>query len=605
MQDKYNNQIIRNFSVIAHIDHGKSTLSDRLIQAVNLVSDRQFRNQILDTMDLERERGITIKSQAITLPYTGSNGEKYILNLIDTPGHVDFAYEVRRALACCEGVLLVIDASQGVEAQTLANMYMAFDLDLEIIPILNKIDLPSADEERTLLQVEEDLGLEAEEAISVSAKTGQNIEQIFEALINRIPPPTGNIGNPLSALIFDSIYDPYRGVIIFCRIFEGTLRPGDKIRLWSTKAVHEVEEIGVFGLQRVKQKELHAGEVGYIIAGLKKIEETKIGDTITNDKQPCDKPLPGFREVKPVVFSSIYPVVQEDYNDLFTAIEKLNLNDAAFTYEKDTSIALGHGFRCGFLGLLHLEIVQQRLEREFNLSMFLTTPSVRYRFVQTDGTELWVDNPSDYPEPSTVQTAFEPFIKASIMTPDRYVGALMQLCKERRGEKTEISYISTGRVELSAELPLAEIIYDFYDRLKTLSQGYASYDYEVIDYRPSSVVMMDILVNGEKLDALSLIIYKDSAVPRARQVCKRLRDEIPRQQFKIPIQGAIGGQIIARETISALRKDVLGKCYGGDITRKKKLLEKQRKGKRKMKMVGQVAVPQSAFLAVLKSNEDN
>jgi len=604
MSSDFSPSNIRNFSVIAHIDHGKSTLSDRLIQATDIVSIRDFRDQILDSMDLERERGITIKSQAVTLPYIDKKGNKFQLNLIDTPGHVDFTYEVTRALSCCEGVLLVIDASQGVQAQTLANLYMAFDLDLVIIPVINKIDLVSADVERTMLQIDEDLGLSSDDAIAVSAKTGQNIEEIFKALIQRIPAPQGKPDNPLSALIFDSLYDAYRGVIIFCRVFEGEVRAGDHVRLWSTNAVHSVEEVGIFSLERKATAALHAGEVGYIIAGIKKIEDARVGDTITLQDNPCSGPLPGFREVKPVVFSSIYPVVQEEYGDLEVAMEKLNLNDAAFSYDKDTSVALGHGFRCGFLGLLHLEIIQERLEREFDLSLFLTSPSVRYHFFLEDGSELFIDNPTEYPDPTRVKAVHEPFIKASIMTPQTYIGPLMLLFKERRGINSAMNFIGTGRVELTCEMPLSEVLYDFYDRLKTLSQGYASYDYELIDYRPSQVVKLDILVNGEKVDALSQIIHKDSAVTRARQICKRLREEIPKQQFKIPIQGAIGGQIIARETINPFRKDVLAKCYGGDITRKKKLLEKQKKGKKRMKIVGSVEIPQSAFLAVLKTEQE-
>ncbi|MBN2381807.1 elongation factor 4 [bacterium] len=602
--DTFNPAHIRNFSVIAHIDHGKSTLSDRLIQATDVVSARDFRDQILDTMDLERERGITIKSQAVTLPVVDKAGQQYILNLIDTPGHVDFTYEVTRALSCCEGVVLVVDATQGVQAQTMANLYMALDLDLFVIPVINKIDLISADVEGTMLQIDEDLGLSTEDILSVSAKTGQNIDQLLAAIIERIPAPKGQPDQPLSALIFDSLYDAYRGVIIFCRVFEGTVQAGDEIRLWSTNAVHLVEEVGIFSLNRKAVPVLHAGEVGYIIAGIKKIEDARVGDTITQNSRPCLKALPGFREIKPVVFSSIYPTVQEDYGDLEAAVEKLNLNDAAFTFDKDSSIALGHGFRCGFLGLLHLEIVQERLEREFNLSLFLTSPSVRYHFIMQDGSEQFIDNPALYPDPTEIKQVFEPYIKASIMTPQTYIGPLMLLFKERRGTNSQMNFISSGRVELTCEMPLAEVLYDFYDRLKTVSQGYASYDYELIDYRPSQVVKVDILVNGEKVDALSQILHKDNAVARARQICKRLRDEIPRQQFKIPIQGAIGGQIIARETINPYRKDVLAKCYGGDITRKKKLLEKQKKGKKKMKVVGSVEIPQSAFLAVLKSEPE-
>jgi GTP-binding protein LepA len=595
---------IRNFSIIAHIDHGKSTLSDRLIQAANLIPERDFKNQILDTMDIERERGITIKSQAITLPYTAKDGQEYMLNLIDTPGHVDFTYEVSRSLASCEGVLLVIDASQGVEAQTMANLYMAMEHDLEIVPVINKIDLPSADIERVKQQIDEDLGLDSESALLVSAKEGIGIEETLEAIVMQLPPPKGDPQAPLQALIFDSHYDPYRGTIVYCRIFEGHVKAGDTIRFMSNKATYKVEEVGIFRLVRVPLKVLSGGQVGYIIAGIKKVGDTKCGDTITLHDRPCEAPLPGFRVVKPVVFSSIYPVAADDYEELAGALEKLILNDASLVYEKDSSVALGFGFRCGFLGLLHLEVVQERLEREFGLSLILTAPSVRYKCYLNDGTPLVVDNPALYPDPSTIHKTEEPYIKASIMIPERYMGAVMKLCLDRRGENSNYQYMKSNRIEITFELPLAEVIYDFYDKLKTVTQGYGSFDYELIDYRESDLVKLDILVNGERVDALSQLVHRDRAVQRARHACEKLKDEIPRQMFKIAIQGAIGSKIISRETISAFRKDVTAKCYGGDITRKRKLLEKQKKGKKRMKMVGNVMIPQSAFLSVLKRDTD-
>lgn len=595
---------IRNFSIIAHINHGKSTLSDRLIQATGIISDRDFKDQILDTMDIERERGITIKSQAVSLPYTAEDGYTYTLNLIDTPGHVDFTYEVSRSLASCEGVLILVDASQGVEAQTVANLYMAMDHDLEIIPVINKIDLPAADVDWVRQQIEDDLGLDPAGAILASAKEGIGVDEVLEAIVKRLPAPAGDPDSPLQALIFDSHYDPYRGTIIHCRIFEGTVRPGDTIRFMYNNATYRVEEVGVFQIDRVRKDMLSAGGVGYIIAGVKTVNDTRCGDTITNDNRPCAAPLPGFREIKPVVFSSIYPVASDGYEDLAMAVDKLKLNDASLMYEKDTSAALGFGFRCGFLGLLHLEIVQERLEREFDLSLIITSPSVKYIFIMTDGATEVVDNPALYPDPAKIAKTQEPYIRAAIMMPDRYLGVVIKLCLERRGVNAKHQYIGNKRIELTCELPLAEVIYDFYDRLKTVTQGYGSFDYELIDYRDSDLVKLDILINGEKVDALSQLVYRDGAYDRARYACEKLKKEIPRQMFRIAIQGAIGAKIIARETISAYRKDVTAKCYGGDITRKRKLLEKQKKGKRRMKMVGSVMIPQSAFLAVLKRDTE-
>ncbi|MCL4504291.1 MAG: translation elongation factor 4 [Deltaproteobacteria bacterium] len=592
---------IRNFSIIAHIDHGKSTLADRLIQWTGMVEERQFRDQILDTMDLERERGITIKSNTISLPYTADDGQEYELNLIDTPGHVDFSYEVSRALASCEGVLLLVDASQGVEAQTVANLYLAMEHDLAIIPVINKIDLPAADIEGVKEQIDRELGLDPEMAILCSAKEGIGIDAVLEAIAAQIPPPKGSPDQPLSALIFDANYDSYRGTVVSCRVFDGNVKPGDIIRLMSNNAAYKVEEVGVFRLQREPRKVLNAGMVGYIIANIKTVSDTRIGDTITLDANPAAKPLPGFKEVKPVVFASIYPISADDYQDLAEALEKYKLNDAALVYQKDASAALGLGFRCGFLGLLHLEIVQERLEREFNLAIIMTVPGVRYEFILADDREVTVDNPMHYPDPSSIKGSREPFIRAHILIPERFVGAVMKLCLERRGVNSSFSYPSPGRVEISFEMPLAEVIIDFYDRLKTITQGYGSFDYELLDYRPSDLVKLDILVNHEKVDALSMIVHRDKAREWGVRVCDRLKDEIPKQQFKIAIQGAIGGQIISRSTISAFRKDVTAKCYGGDITRKRKLLEKQKAGKKRMKMVGAVEIPQSAFVAVLKT----
>ncbi len=595
---------IRNFSIIAHIDHGKSTLADRLIQFTGVCNERNFQDQLLDNMDIERERGITIKSNAISLPYRAKDGKDYILNLIDTPGHVDFSYEVSRSLASCEGVLLLIDAAQGVQAQTLANLYLAMEHNLEIIPVINKIDLPSADIERVLEEIDSELGLDPETHIKASAKEGIGIEEILEAVVQRIPPPRGSTDHPLAALIFDAKYDAYRGTIIYCRVFEGSVKAGDIIKFMYNGANYKVEEVGHFLLTRAKREKLSAGEVGYIIAGVKTVSDVRTGDTITLQDKSCNGPLPGFKEVKPVVFASIYPIASDDYQDLADSLEKYKLNDASFIYEKDSSAALGQGFRCGFLGLLHLDIVQERLEREFDLSIILSVPSVRYRFSLKDGGTLYVDNPTHYPDPVSIAKGEEPYIRASMMLPERYLGTVMKLCMEKRGVNSNLNYTGPGRAELSYEMPLAEVIYDFYDRFKSVTQGYGSFDYDIIDYRESNLVLMDILVNGEKVDALSQIVHRERARARALIACDRLKDEIPRQMYKIAIQGAIGGEIIARSTISAFRKDVTAKCYGGDITRKRKLLEKQKEGKKRMKMIGSVSIPQSAFLAVLKSDND-
>ena len=595
---------IRNFSIIAHIDHGKSTLADRLIEYTGVSNERTSKNQILDNMDIERERGITIKSQAISLPYQARNGKAYSLNLIDTPGHVDFSYEVSRALVSCEGVLLLIDAAQGVQAQTLANLYLAVELGLEVIPIINKIDLPSADVERVIEQIDSELGLDPDTHLTCSAKEGTGIEEILEAIVERIPRPKGNMDAPLAALIFDAQYDPFRGTVIHCRVFDGAVKSGDIVRFMFNNATYKVEEVGHFLLTRQARDNLSAGEVGYIIAGVKTVSDVRSGDTITLHNRPCEKPLPGFKEIKPVVFASIYPIASDDYEELAVSLEKYKLNDASFIYQKDSSTALGQGFRCGFLGLLHLEIVQERLEREYDLSIILSVPSVRYRFTLKDGTLIDVDNPAHYPDPSAIIRSEEPYIRATMMMPEKYLGAVMKLCMEKRGVNSTLNYTGPGRAELIYEIPLAEVIYDYYDRFKSVTQGYGSFDYDVIDYREGSLVLLDILVNGEKVDALSQIVHRDRARARGLLACERLKDEIPRQMFKIAIQGAIGGEIVARTTISAFRKDVTAKCYGGDITRKRKLLEKQRKGKKRMKMIGSVSIPQSAFLAVLKSGTE-
>ena len=594
---------IRNFSIIAHIDHGKSTLADRFIQQCGMITDREFRDQLLDDMDIERERGITIKSQTICLPYKAKDGKEYLLNLVDTPGHVDFSYEVSRALAACEGALLLIDAAQGVEAQTLANLYLAMEAELTIIPVINKIDLPAADVEATTLQIEEDLGLDPQHIRACSAKTGRGVAEVLEAVVTLLPRPTGDPDSPLEALIFDARYDSFRGTIISCRIFQGRVKPGDVITFMYNSAVHKVEEVGLFRMSKEPQKELVAGQVGYIIAGVKTVSDTRAGDTITHRDRPCANPLPGFKEVKQVVFSSLYPITTDDYEDLAVALEKLKLNDSALSFQKDSSTALGFGFRCGFLGLLHLEVVQERLEREFDISLILTVPTVLYRFTLNDGHTVEIDNPAYFPEPTTIARTDEPYIKASILMPERYMGAVMNLCMERRSINTRYHYPMPGRIEFISEIPLAEVIYDFYDKLKSITQGYGSFDYELADYRESDLVKLDILVNGERVDALSQLVHRTKARERGLHACERLKEEIPRQMFKIAIQAAIGAAIVARTTISALRKDVTAKCYGGDITRKRKLLEKQKAGKKRMKTVGNVDIPQKAFLAVLKSEQ--
>ena len=594
----------RNFCIIAHIDHGKSTLADRFIQLSKLVEDRDFHDQLLDSMDIERERGITIKSQAVTL-HVDVDGTEYAFNLVDTPGHVDFSYEVSRAISSCEGAVLLIDASQGVEAQTLSNLYLALEHDLDVVPAINKIDLPSAEVDGCLHQIEHDLGLDPADAVLVSGKTGQGVTDLLAAIVKQIPPPTGDCDAPLQALVFDSHYDPYRGVIVHVRVFDGTLHEGQAVQLVSNGARYTIEEVGRFKIQLERAKTIGAGDVGYFIAGIKTIRDVRVGDTVTGAQHPVTTPLPGFREVKPVVYSSVYPVDSNDYEELTRAMEKLSLNDAALVFQKDTSAALGHGFRCGFLGLLHLEVVQERLEREFGLTIVLTAPSVEYHIKRTSGETLSINNPLEYPQANTVAQAHEPYIKASIITPDTYLGPMITLCTEKRGIQKDLVYLDTQRVEVIYELPLAEVLFDFYDKLKSLSRGYASFDYEELDYRPVELVRLDILVNGKPVDALSQLVFRGHAEARARAACRRLRNEISRHQFKIPLQGAIGGTVIARETISALRKDVTAKCYGGDITRKRKLLEKQREGKKRLKMVGNVEIPQSAFLSVLKGEPED
>ena len=596
-------ELIRNISIIAHIDHGKSTLADRLIQHVGLVNEREFRDQILDTMDIERERGITIKSNTVTMPYTAKDGNTYKINLIDTPGHVDFSYEVSRALASCDGALLLVDASQGVEAQTIANLYKAMEDELAIVPVINKIDLPSADTDGTLEEIEDELGLPMETAVMCSAKTGEGVEDVFEAVVKHIPPPSGDAEAPLRALVFDAQYTPYRGTIVNFRVVDGTLRVGDRVRLMNTGKVHDIEELGLMQVKLVPVAELRAGDVGYLFAGIKTVADARVGDTVTLDRAPAEQPLPGFEPVKPMVFSSIYPMASGDYEDLTAAMEKLSLNDASLAYQKDSSAALGLGFRCGFLGLLHLDVVQQRLEREYGLSLVLTVPTVVYRVTLADGSAVEVDNPSYYPDPAQIVRAEEPFVRGSIMTPSRYIGTVMDLCLGARGVNSKTNYLSRGRVDIQFDLPLAEIIYHFYDNLKRITQGYGSLDYTMLDYRDTDLVKVDILVNGERLDALSHLTHRSKARSNALHACKRLEETIPRQQFKIAIQGAVGGTIIARRTLNAYRKDVTAKCYGGDVTRKRKLLETQKRGKKKMKMAGNVAVPQEAFIAVLKTEQ--
>ena len=596
---------IRNFSIIAHIDHGKSTLADRLLEECNAIDRREMEDQILDSMDLERERGITIKARAVQLTYTADDGETYDLNLIDTPGHVDFSYEVSRSLAACEGAVLVVDASQGVEAQTLANTFLATDAGLEVLPVINKIDLPSARPEEVKQEIEDIIGLEAEDAPEISAKNGINIHSVLEKIVSGVPAPTGSRTAPLQALIFDSQYDSYRGVIVYLRVKEGTLTPGMDIKMMATGAVYKVVEVGTMNpLGLTPRDSLGAGEVGYLTASIKTVSDTRVGDTVTGLENPAPEPLPGYRAVQPMVYSGVYPADGAKYQDLRDALEKLKLNDASFVYEPESSIALGFGFRCGFLGLLHMEIIQERLEREYNLDLITTAPNVVYRVTKTNGEVIMVANPLDYPDPMEIQLAEEPFVKANLMAPQEYVGNIMDLCTSRRGEFKNMVYLDANRVEMHYEMPLNEIIYDFFDALKSRTRGYGSLDYEMLGYRPSRLVKLDILLNGDIVDALSFILFADNAYPRARKICEKLKDNIPRAQFEIPVQAAIGGKIIARETIKALRKDVLAKCYGGDITRKKKLLEKQKEGKKRMRTFGTVSVPSEAFMAVLKLDDD-
>lgn len=597
-------QKIRNFCIIAHIDHGKSTLADRMLEFTNTVTNREMEEQLLDNMDIERERGITIKARAVTLSYTAQDGETYQLNLIDTPGHVDFNYEVSRSLAACEGAILVVDASQGIEAQTLANTYLAIDHGLEVVPVVNKIDLPSADPETVCKDVEDVIGIPAMDAPRISAKMGTNIEAVLEAVVNQIPPPSGDEDAPLAALIFDSYYDTYKGVVVYIRVKSGSVKVGDSIKMMSTGATFNVVELGYMGAKSIVPcKELKAGEVGYIAASIKNITDTSVGDTVTNAVKPTDKPLAGYKKVQPMVFSGVYPSDGAKYVDLREALEKLQLNDASLTFEPETSLALGFGFRCGFLGLLHMEIIQERLEREFNLDLITTAPSVVYRITLTNGQTILIDNPTNYPDVALIAKAEEPMVKANILAPHTYVGSIMDLCQDRRGVFKDMKYLDPTRVEMHYDLPLNEIVYDFFDALKSRTKGYASFDYELKGFVPSKLVKLDILLNGDVVDALSFIVHADSAYSRGRRIAEKLKDNIPRQMFEIPIQAAIGGKIIARETVKAMRKDVLAKCYGGDITRKKKLLEKQKEGKKRMRSLGSVEVPQEAFMAVLKLDE--
>lgn len=594
----------KNFCIIAHIDHGKSTLADRFIQKAKIISDRDFKSQMLDSMEIERERGITIKSQVVTITYKSNDGDCYELNFVDTPGHVDFSYEVSRAISSCEGALLLIDASQGIQAQTVSNFYMAFEHDLEIIPVINKIDLPNANIDFVKKQIKNDLGLNEEIAISISAKNGIGIDDLLEAICKYVPSPRGSVKDPLRALIFDSHYDSYRGVVVHFRIFEGQIKTGNKIRLMHTNSEHLIEEIGVFKISLERKDRLEAGDVGYFIAGIKNISDVKIGDTVTLCDYPALSPLEGFKEVKPVVFSSVYPVDTNQYDDLLKAMDRLKLNDASLTFEKDSSSALGHGFKCGFLGLLHLEVIQERIEREFDLNVILTSPSVRYKIIPKKGESYFIESPEQFPGNEAIEGVLEPYIRANIIVPTEFLGNIMSVCLLKRGVQTSLIYLDTKRVELIYKMPLSEILFDFYDKIKSVSRGYASFDYELLDYEYTDLVRLDILVNGDRVDALSQLVFKDSARTKAIGICKKLKDEIARQQFKIAIQGAIGSNVIARETISPVRKDVTAKCYGGDITRKRKLLEKQKEGKKRMKMVGNVEIPQRAFLAVLKSNDN-
>ncbi len=596
---------IRNFCIIAHIDHGKSTLADRIIEMTGLLTSREMQAQVLDNMDLERERGITIKAQTVRIIYKAQDGEEYIFNLIDTPGHVDFNYEVSRSLAACDGAILVVDAAQGIEAQTLANVYLALDHDLDVMPVINKIDLPSADPDRVVNEIEDVIGIEAQDAPRISAKTGLNVDQVLEQIVEKIPAPDGDPDAPLKALIFDSVYDSYKGVIVFCRIRDGRVRTGTPIRMMATGATADVVEVGYFGAgQFIPCEELTAGMVGYITASIKNVRDTRVGDTITNRQDPCAEPLPGYKKVNPMVYCGLYPADGAKYPDLRDALEKLQLNDASLFFEPETSIALGFGFRCGFLGLLHLEIIQERLEREYNLDLVTTAPSVVYHVYKTDGTMVELTNPSNLPEPTQIDYMEEPMVDAEIMVTSEYIGAIMDLCQERRGIYVSMEYMEEKRALLRYELPLNEIIYDFFDALKSRSRGYASFDYELKDYRRSDMVKLDILINREEVDALSFIVFAGNAYERGRKMCEKLKTEIPRHLFEIPIQAAVGGKIIARETVKAMRKDVLAKCYGGDITRKRKLLEKQKEGKKRMRQIGSVEIPQKAFMSVLKLDEN-
>lgn len=596
---------IRNFCIIAHIDHGKSTLADRIIEKTGLLTEREMQSQVLDNMDLERERGITIKAQTVRIIYKAKDGEEYIFNVIDTPGHVDFNYEVSRSLAACDGAVLVVDAAQGIEAQTLANVYLALDHDLDVMPVINKIDLPSADPERVINEIEDVIGIEAQDAPQISAKMGLNIEEVLEQIVEKIPAPTGDPLAPLEALIFDSVYDSYKGVIVFCRIKEGTLKKGMTVRMMATGATANVVEVGYFGAgQFIPCEELSAGLVGYFTASIKNVKDTRVGDTVTDKNRPCAQPLPGYKKVNPMVYCGVYPADGAKYGDLRDALEKLQLNDASLFYEPETSIALGFGFRCGFLGLLHLEIIQERLEREYNLDLVTTAPGVIYKVHKTNGEVIDLTNPSNLPDPSTIEYMEEPMVKAEIMVTTEFIGPIMDLCQERRGQYQGMEYMETTRALLTYHMPLNEIIYDFFDALKSRSKGYASFDYEMLGYERSDLVKLDILVNKEEVDALSFIVFEGSAYERGRKMCEKLKEEIPRQLFEIPIQAAVGGKIIARETVRAMRKDVLAKCYGGDISRKKKLLEKQKEGKKRMRQVGNVEIPQKAFMSVLKLDED-
>ncbi|WP_062198737.1 translation elongation factor 4 [Massilibacterium senegalense] len=596
---------IRNFSIIAHIDHGKSTLADRILESTNTVTKREMRNQLLDAMDLERERGITIKLNAVELLYRAKDGEEYVFHLIDTPGHVDFTYEVSRSLAACEGAILVVDAAQGIEAQTLANVYLAIDNDLEIIPVINKIDLPSADPERVRKEIEDVIGIDASEAVLASAKAGIGIEDILEQVVAKVPAPVGDPKAPLKALIFDSVYDSYRGVIAYIRVMDGSIRVGQKIKMMATRKEFEVTEVGVFSPKETPREELNVGDVGYVAASIKQVADTRVGDTITTAKNGATEPLPGYRKMNPMVFCGLYPIDSSKYNDLREALEKLELNDSALQYEAETSQALGFGFRCGFLGLLHMEIIQERIEREFKIDLITTAPSVIYHVNITDGEMVVVDNPSNMPDSQTIESVEEPFVKASIMVPNDYVGAVMELCQLKRGIFVNMQYMDETRVHIMYEIPLAEIVYDFFDQLKSNTKGYASLDYELIGYKQSKLVKMDILLNGEKVDALSFIVHRDAAYERGKVIVEKLKELIPRQQFEVPVQAAIGTKIVARSTIKAMRKNVLAKCYGGDISRKRKLLEKQKEGKKRMKTIGRVEVPQEAFMAVLKMDDSN